>query len=74
LIEATSDRERRAAIAERLARVRGALTDAEFAQLVIDVARTAERCDQIVAQGRDAMRVTHYRGVPDPLKNRPARA
>ena len=45
LLEATSDRsqQRRAAISEGLERVRCTLTDAEFAQLVEDVARTAER-------------------------------
>ena len=74
MINATPDRERRAAISERLARVRGALTDAEFAQLVVDVARTAERFDEIVAQRRDGMRVTHYRRAPEPVKDRNARA
>ena len=45
MLEATSDRsqQRRAAISEGLERVRCTLTDAEFAQLVEDVARTAER-------------------------------
>jgi hypothetical protein len=38
-----------AAIAARLDRVRGGLTDTEFAQLVADVARTAERFAQIDA-------------------------
>ena len=38
-----------AAIAARLDRVRGGMTDAEFAQLVGDVARTAARFSQIDA-------------------------
>ena len=38
-----------AGIAARLDRVRGGMTDAEFAQLVTDVARTAQRFTQIDA-------------------------
>jgi hypothetical protein len=53
LLEATSDRaqQRRAAISEGLERVRSTLTEAEFAQLVEDVARTAER---LLARALDA--------------------
>jgi hypothetical protein len=53
LLEATSDRsqQRRVAISEGLERVRCTLTDAEFAQLVEDVARTAER---LLARALDA--------------------
>ena len=39
----------RAALAARLERVRGGLTDAEFAHLVDDVMRTSERFEQIDA-------------------------
>jgi len=41
-----------AAIAERLERVRGGMTDAEFARLVADVAEVARRFEEIDARER----------------------
>ena len=56
---------------ERLERVRGAMTDVEFAQLVVDVARTAQRFAEI-----DARQVGRpYSGIPENLTtaaNRPS--
>jgi hypothetical protein len=43
----------RAALAARLECVRGGLTDAEFAHLLDDVVRTAERFEQIEARHRE---------------------
>jgi hypothetical protein len=42
----------RAALTARLERVRGSLTDAEFARLIDDVMRTAERLEEIEAGHR----------------------
>jgi hypothetical protein len=69
LLDSTSDRSRhkRVAIAERLERVRGNLTDAEFAQLVEDVARTAERFDEIDALDRARM-TPNLAAPPTPRK------
>jgi hypothetical protein len=47
MFDPASDRHRCAAIAARLERVRGTLTDEQFAALVEDVARTALRFEQL---------------------------
>jgi len=44
--------ELRAALAARLERVRGSMTDDEFGQLVADITRTAQRFEEIEARER----------------------
>jgi hypothetical protein len=57
LPDPTSDRSHRlrAAITERLERIRSRLTEAEFAELVGDVARTAERFERLELREYDRM-------------------
>jgi hypothetical protein len=61
----TRRRELAAEITERLTRVRGSMTDEEFAQLVESMARTSERFLEI-----DMRRSAH---VPRGLGDQPAR-
>jgi hypothetical protein len=64
----------RAQIAARLQRVRGAMSDADFAHLVDDVVRTAERFAEIDA-GTGARRVARLsQDGTEPLTSRPIRS
>jgi hypothetical protein len=56
----------RAALATRLERVRGAMSDEEFSQLIDDVIRTTQRFEEIEARERATMSISGKSTLKDP--------